>query len=829
MTDSQRRNERCPCVLIPHLLRAGPLTLGRKQWLTAVVCTTLSQTAAGQVGDQADATNHVAAERPQSSGSPAKTGVAPRPLHTPVNYPRGGTGEGRVELVLTLDALGRVVAVTSSEGAEPFRTAAAEAALGWLFTPAQRDGSAVAARIRFTVMYTPADSSAATPAPLVASLTEDDAPSDQEENDVPGEQSTSTLDVTVNGRRTEPTHTITAAESRQLPGGFGDPFRAVDALPGVAPVTSGLPYFYLRGAPPGNVAYYFDGVRIPLLYHFAAGPAVVHSAFIGNVEVYSGAYPARWGAASGGIVSGEGAAPGGLRRAELGLRLVDAGAMLELPFAGERGTLMIGGRYSYTGLLLTAIEPDLRLRYWDYQARASYELDQSNRIELLWFGSGDLFQERASAPGTAPISPTPATPTSDAQRHEDEFRTELDLNFHRVDLRWDQHDEGYARRVALTTGIDQTSVDDGGAEATTRLLGGRIHAEHFSDPTLVWRYGVEVLGQRVEQDIEEGFGDPSRPMAVGCVDCMGATPTVMASEPPPNAGDPDYALGFGNRFDALVTAYTDVAWRFTRNATVTPGLRTDLYVSGEAAVLALEPRLTARFELLPQVALVHSLGVAHQMPSFELPVPGTNPNLKGGLQRAIQYSAGVETDIGDTSFASVTLFQNLFSDFTDASAIPGGDAVRVDGRAYGVELLLRRALTKRWGGIVSYTLSRSERYSGSYSGPASSDRTHVVNGAITFSPGNHWLLGARSVLYTGVPARRVATRPFKRTRPFWRLDWRVEKSWPGEAGRAWRLVFEVLNTTLNEEMVALDCTSTPCEPDYIGPITLPSVGLEATF
>src|SRR5690606_19600098 len=98
-------------------------------------------------------------------------------------------------------------------------------------------------------------------------------------------------------RRPESAHTITAKESRQLPGAFGDPFRAVEVLPGVTPLFSGLPYFYLRGAPPGNVAYYYDGVRIPLLYHFAAGPAVVHPAFIGNVDIYPGAYPVRWGAA----------------------------------------------------------------------------------------------------------------------------------------------------------------------------------------------------------------------------------------------------------------------------------------------------------------------------------------------------------------------------------------------------------------------------------------------------------------------------------------------------------------------------------------------------
>ena len=60
-------------------------------------------------------------------------------------------------------------------------------------------------------------------------------------------------EVLVLGKRSEPnTRTFTRAEVRQLPGAFGDPFRAIEALPGVTPIASGIPFFYVRGAPPGN-------------------------------------------------------------------------------------------------------------------------------------------------------------------------------------------------------------------------------------------------------------------------------------------------------------------------------------------------------------------------------------------------------------------------------------------------------------------------------------------------------------------------------------------------------------------------------------------------
>lgn len=43
------------------------------------------------------------------------------------------------------------------------------------------------------------------------------------------------------------------------------PSRRREAMPGVTPVASGVPYFFVRGAPPGNVGYFVDGVRVPLL------------------------------------------------------------------------------------------------------------------------------------------------------------------------------------------------------------------------------------------------------------------------------------------------------------------------------------------------------------------------------------------------------------------------------------------------------------------------------------------------------------------------------------------------------------------------------------
>ena len=61
---------------------------------------------------------------------------------------------------------------------------------------------------------------------------------------------------------------------RDVPGAFGDPFRVVDTVPGVLPLLSGVPYVYVRGAPPAGTIYIYDDIAVPALFHLALGPAL---------------------------------------------------------------------------------------------------------------------------------------------------------------------------------------------------------------------------------------------------------------------------------------------------------------------------------------------------------------------------------------------------------------------------------------------------------------------------------------------------------------------------------------------------------------------------
>jgi len=141
----------------------------------------------------------------------------------------------------------------------------------------------------------------------------------------------------------------------------------------------------------------------------------------------------------------------------------------------------------------------------------------------------------------------------------------------------------------------------------------------------------------------------------------------------------------------------------------------------------------------------------------------------------------------------------------------------VHGKAYGLELLVRRPLSKRLTGWLSYTLSRSTReahYIASSGSDATAtivgdyDRTHVLNVLGAYDLGRRWRLGVRIVFYTGTPysdhfapdqGPPLPPLDDRRFPPFYRVDVRLEKRWPLGNERSVAFVAEVANVTLSKE------------------------------
>jgi TonB family protein len=713
--------------------------------------------------------------------------------------PPGAPAEGAtVVLELVVGDDGDVDEARVLEGDEPFASAALAASRRWRFEPARRAGAPVAARIRFEVAVRAprpgaVDGGGAPRAAGVQAASGAAGPAGR--SAAARSRGVGGAEVRVRGVRTPPGGAgLSRGEVRQLPGAFGDPFRALEAMPGVTPIVSGLPYFYVRGAPPGNVGYFLDGVRVPYLYHVALGPSVIHPALVERVDLYPGGYPARYGRFAGGIVAGETAPPRPEWHGEANVRLFDAGALVEAPFANGRGSALVGGRYSFTAAAVSLLSPETAIDYRDYQARVAYDLGPRDRVSLFSFGAYDLVGEREG----------------------DRLDVAFGGEFYRVDARYD-HGFGRASnvRAAVTLGFDQSRLPDE-RNARDRVIGARVEVDHAAGEGLLVRAGADVMVDDYEADLV-GFADPFEQQ---------------------NA---DLRALISTRTDVAAGARADVLVRPWRGAEVVAGLRADVFRSGSQGALGLDPRLAATLPLGRRVRAVHAFGLAHQAPSFVVPVPGLGIGgfAGGGLQRSLQASSGAEADLGGEVTATATVFKNAFFAMTDAfGTTRSGDGVGPDfgqrslGSAYGLELFARRRLTSRLGGFVTYTLSRSTRSVGREKFAATFDRAHVLNAAVAYGLGRGWRAGGRFVFYTGLPRAPVADDPrpgaplpprtpsAEREPPFYRIDVRLEKRWT--VGRAdWvSLVIEFLNATLHRETLG---------GDRIGPISVPSVGVEAGF
>ncbi|WP_437579385.1 TonB-dependent receptor plug domain-containing protein [Sorangium sp. So ce887] len=779
-----------------------------------------------------------AAQAPAAAAQAAQV-TMPSPIGpTDPPYPPGGAGEATVVLRLTVHADGTVGAV-EVEGEEPFASAAARAAASWRFEPARRDGRPIGARILFRVTFRdPRHAAPAAPPPAPA------GPAPPPESAAPAPPPPPAppkpIDVVVVGERAAPmTTSMTREEVRQMPGAFGDPFRAVEAMPGVTPIASGVPYFFVRGAPPGNVGYFVDGVRVPLLYHVALGPSVIHPALVERVALYPGGFPARFGRYTGGVIAGETREPSRLFHGEANVRLFDAGAMVEAPWADGRGTALVGGRYAYPGALLSLFSPGVELGYWDYQARATYDFSPYDRVGLFAFGSHDYLAQI-----------------------EDDGETDVVLagDIHRLDLRYDRFfGRGGRLRRAVTLGYEQSSNQDGERAGSTRLLGTRVELSAPVSEQLTVRAGADAQLERFDIDIRENDGDfPSR-------------------------NDRALARLFTSREDLAAGLWADVVVRPAPELEVVPGVRGDFFSSGGETAWTVDPRLATRLQATRNVALLSAFGMTHQPPSFLGAVPGLQiGGLRGGVQTGLLASAGVELRLPEGIKATISAFRSGFFDLSDAlgNRLPGTDIglaqraeLRGTGSTHGLEIHAHRSLSKRVGGFVSYTLSRSVRHVGRETFDSAFDRRHVLNAAAAVDLGRGWKLGGRTVFYSGIPmtldydlwgndglngqrpdnddedrpdteedirrreqlreqiARYVRGLSLPERLPaFFRLDLRLEKRWVLREGRTLSLTVEVLNATAGKETLQYECSLLRgCEPEELGPIVIPSLGGEASF
>ncbi len=642
--------------------------------------------------------------------------------------------------------------------------------------------------------------------------------------------------------------TVELEEMRRIPGTGGDATRAIQNMPGVARAPFGAGQVIVRGSTPQSTRTFLQGDEIPLVYHFFGGPSVINSEMLSSVDFYPGNFRARYGRALGGIVDLQTRDPKSDRlHGFTEIDVIDATAQIEGPIS-EDVSFALSARRSYIDAFLPAVVPDdafqltVAPRYYDYQGWLNWEVTPEHELEFFGYGSNDraevLFNDD-NTPGNAQVQSSGVG---------------LQNGYHRGQVRWEWRPDDLSLENDLMASFGVNRVE---FEAARNLF-----------------FDLDFLQGQIRDDLRYQFSEAFE--LVSGLDIQLGNSQFNARVPRSSfndAGDPGSSRGGQPRFSERGLLADDQSSPLVRPAVyseleirplektdldgleLVPGVRLDYY--GDLREWAPSPRFSTRWALSDLVAIKGGVGLFTQPPNPGQTVPAFgNPDLT--FQKAMHYSAGAEiTPLDYLEFDATLFYRDLFD------LVRATDEVRVDessgeveplvynnageGRAYGLELLVRHRPANRFFGWMAYTLSRSERRD-----PATGewnlfefDQTHNLTLVAGYNLPWDLDVSARFRLVSGNPRTPVTGSVYDadtgeyqpiygepnsvRGDLFHQLDIRVDKTFVFDR---WRLglfldVINVYNAT-NREGTRYNYDYSQSQPVRSLPI-LPTLGINARF
>lgn len=617
------------------------------------------------------------------------------------------------------------------------------------------------------------------------------------------------LEVVVEARRPSPHASRQVLDRERIektPGAFDDPFRLVQALPGVLMTRefgAGAGDIALRGAPPAESRVYLDGIELPYLYHFDQYASVVPARQLDELAVYPSAFGPAWGDAVGGVVAAESRTPAtGELHGLLDVNFIMAGAEASVP-VGDRWTVSASGRRSYLDLVTKSNDQYTAWPvFYDWNGRVDWHPSTEHDLALVVLGAGDAYGRYAG--DTALLDPLEA---------EAEPAFESDRDFQAVLLRAD--DRVGSARLRTTAGLVRDGFDASVGTASEQVDLLRAALRH--DTTLTW--GTQALAMGVDGSWEQ-------------VDLLGQTDRAW----PELQGETRLlAAGFGE--ELALTRLVGGAWVEPRLSagwlTVQPGLR--VQAAEEMSGPGLDPRLTVQVAPSDDLRLRAAAGRYHQAPRIE---EHLGADLPTDWLRAWHGVVGVDGAIAGRLELSAEGWGRLRS-YDVAEGLDG--QAQVQSKALGLDLISRYRLRERFFTAASLSLARV-REDGH---PTPTDQPYAINLLASWDFLPRWNTGLRWRYGAGTPFTPVVDATYDgdsdqylpeegepysdRMPPYQKVEARIERRWDL---RTWNLraYFELWWVPPGNNKLYPVYSFDYSERAYVvGPPLVPLIGLRAGF
>lgn len=506
------------------------------------------------------------------------------------------------------------------------------------------------------------------------------------------------------------------SQIQALPRFFGEPdlFKALQTLPGVQQGSEGTSAMLVRGGSPDQNLILLDGAPLYNPSHLLGIFSAFNTYAIKNVDLYKGAFPARYGGRLSSVVDIS-MNDGNMNKVhgQFTLGLLASQLTVEGPLKKDKTSFIISGRRTYHDLIISPIlkssQRDVekfQLYFYDLNAKIHHKFSDQDHLYLSFYNGQDKLRTKVK------------------QASSDDGATALgDFGLGWRNLtgaaRWNHI---FSNKLFANTTLT-TSQYKFNTSMTSSIFGSKENLN--SDDILNINSGITDYTAKIDFDYQPS---PAHSIKMGLSSTLHTfTPgTSLSKQSFNNETLKDENLGSKIKATEL-DLYAEDDWTITDKLKANIGLHASGFNVQGKFYTSLQPRISARYLLPGDWALKASYAKMTQYMhllasnSISLPtdlwVPATNKVLP---QQSNQFSLGVSRNIFNDQFEfsaeSYYKTMNNIIEYKD-----GADYVVTSehndwenkittgkGKAYGLELFLQKK-TGRLTGWASYALAWTNR------------------------------------------------------------------------------------------------------------------------
>ena len=472
----------------------------------------------------------------------------------------------------------------------------------------------------------------------------------------------------------------------KVPSAFGeaDVMKVVLTLPGVKSVGEASSGFNVRGGSSDQNLVLFNDGTIYNPSHFFGIFSAFNTDVINDIELYKSSIPAEFGGRISSVLDVRGR-EGNAKKVQgsLGLGLLTSRFHLEGPIQEDRTTFIIGGRTTYSNWIFGLLPQESayaggKASFSDLNASVTHRVDDRNTIQAYAYWS------------------------------RDSFSFDGDTTFHysnlNASLKWRRTLNGRTG-MTLVTGYDRYAnvVDDAFNEVSGYSLATGVNQAFLKagfKSVMDDRHTLSYGGQTLFYDLNPGHMYPL------------TQASLVADRVLPRQNAVEAALYAGDTWKPGEKLSVDAGVRLSGFEALSPAKfhwAPELRISGKYSFLQ-NLSVKAGFNSMSQyIHLISNTSSVSPMDAWQLAGADIEP------QRGWQAAAGLYWTVRDNTIdISLESYYKRVShslDYKSGAVIImnehlSDDVVQTYGRAYGVEVMVKKTLGKL-NGWMSYTYSRS--------------------------------------------------------------------------------------------------------------------------